>query len=202
MLFSRKNKSCLNYIKFWEVSWNPKRSRFWKLQLSMSCGTQKYAKIPLPMGCGQDDLVLLLFLPFWRALAYKYPGGLIQCVRYKNIIDGPNSIYLISPICQCYPFVVFLVKTIVDVRCKKTSLLQVCVYASGDLSGDLIKSELFFGSNFWRVFAIWNHCVAWRESHYQVWISYHNSDFIRSPLKSPEAYTQTWSSYNGHLLSF
>ena len=151
-----------------------KTSRFWKLQLSMSLGTQKYAKIPLPMGCGQDDLVLLLFLPFWRALAYKYPGGLIQCVRYKNIIDGPNSIYLISPICQCYPFVVFLVKTIVDVRCKKTSLLQVCVYASGDLSGDLIKSELFFGSNFWRVFAIWNHCVAWRESHYQVWISYHH----------------------------
>ena len=29
-----ENKSCLNDIKFWEVSGNSKTSRFWKLQLS------------------------------------------------------------------------------------------------------------------------------------------------------------------------
>ena len=44
-LWNDENKSCLNDIKFWEVSGNPKTSRFWKLQLSMSCGTQKSAKI-------------------------------------------------------------------------------------------------------------------------------------------------------------
>ena len=37
--WNNENKSCLNDIKFWEVSWNPKISRFWKLQLSMSSGT-------------------------------------------------------------------------------------------------------------------------------------------------------------------
>ena len=47
-LWNNENKSCLNDIKFWEVSQNLKTSRFWKLQLSMSCGTQKSAKIPLP----------------------------------------------------------------------------------------------------------------------------------------------------------
>ena len=39
--WNNENKSCLNDIKFWEVSRKPKTSRFWKLQLSMSSGTQK-----------------------------------------------------------------------------------------------------------------------------------------------------------------
>ena len=48
-LWNKGNKSCLNYIKFWEVSGNLKTSKFWKLQLSISCGTQKSAKIPRPV---------------------------------------------------------------------------------------------------------------------------------------------------------
>ena len=44
-----ENKSCLNDIKFWEVSRNPKTSKFWKLKLSILCGTQKSAKITLPV---------------------------------------------------------------------------------------------------------------------------------------------------------
>ena len=47
--WNNENKSCLNDIKFWEVSGNLKTSRFWKLQLSMSSGTQKSAKNPLPV---------------------------------------------------------------------------------------------------------------------------------------------------------
>ena len=34
-LWNNKNKSCLNDMKFWEVSGNPKTSKFWKLQLSI-----------------------------------------------------------------------------------------------------------------------------------------------------------------------
>ena len=59
----QKSKSCLNDIKFWEVSGIPKTSRFWKSQLSTSSGTQKSAKIPPT--CGQDDLVLLLLTFGW-----------------------------------------------------------------------------------------------------------------------------------------
>ena len=40
-------KSCLNEVKFWEASENHKSSICWKFQLSISCGTQKSAKIPL-----------------------------------------------------------------------------------------------------------------------------------------------------------
>ena len=45
-LWNNENKSCLNDIKFWDVSGNLKTSKFWKLQLSISCGTQKSAKMP------------------------------------------------------------------------------------------------------------------------------------------------------------
>ena len=48
-LWNEENKSCLNDIKFCEVSGNPKTSKFWKLQLSISCGTQKSAKMPRPV---------------------------------------------------------------------------------------------------------------------------------------------------------
>ena len=37
-LWKYENKSCLNELKFWEASGNPKPSKFWKLQLSISCG--------------------------------------------------------------------------------------------------------------------------------------------------------------------
>ena len=36
-----EKKSCLNKLKFWEASWNQKRSICWKFQLSNSLGTQK-----------------------------------------------------------------------------------------------------------------------------------------------------------------
>ena len=45
-LWNNENKSCLNDIKIWEISGNLKTSKFWKLQLSISCGTQKSAKMP------------------------------------------------------------------------------------------------------------------------------------------------------------
>ena len=51
LLWNKENKSVLKYLKFWEVSGDEKTSKFWKLQLSISCGpcgTQKYAKIPRP----------------------------------------------------------------------------------------------------------------------------------------------------------
>ena len=48
-LWSPLNKSCLNELKFWEASENHKSSICWKFQLSISCGTQKSAKIPLPV---------------------------------------------------------------------------------------------------------------------------------------------------------
>ena len=46
--WNNKNKSCLNELKFWEASENHKSSICWKFQLSISCGTQKSAKIPRP----------------------------------------------------------------------------------------------------------------------------------------------------------
>ena len=46
--WNNENKSCLNDIKFWEASGNPKRSRFWKLQLSMSSRTQKASNVRHP----------------------------------------------------------------------------------------------------------------------------------------------------------
>ena len=55
--WNNENKSCLNDIKFWEVSWNPKISRFWKLQLSMSSGTQKVSNARHPY--------LRILFPFW-----------------------------------------------------------------------------------------------------------------------------------------
>ena len=45
-LGNNKNKSCLNKLKFWEASWNQKRSICWKFQISISLGTQKSAKTP------------------------------------------------------------------------------------------------------------------------------------------------------------
>ena len=67
--WNNENKSCLNDIKFWEVSWNPKISRFWKLQLSMSSGTQKvpnarhpYLRILFPFMVKRGLPVLLLRL--------------------------------------------------------------------------------------------------------------------------------------------
>ena len=47
--WNNENKSCLNELKFWEASKNHKSSICWKFQLSISCGTQKSAKIPLPV---------------------------------------------------------------------------------------------------------------------------------------------------------
>ena len=41
-------KSCLNKLKFWEASRNQKRSIYRKFKLSISLGTQKSAKTPLP----------------------------------------------------------------------------------------------------------------------------------------------------------
>ena len=49
-LWNNENKSCLNELKFWEVSQNPKRSKFWKCQLSILCGIQKSAKIHKTVG--------------------------------------------------------------------------------------------------------------------------------------------------------
>ena len=49
-LWNNENKSCLNELKFWEASENHKSSICQKFQLSISCGTQKSAKIPLPVG--------------------------------------------------------------------------------------------------------------------------------------------------------
>ena len=43
-LWNNDNKSSLNVIKFWEVSGNQKTNKFWKLQLSISCRTQKSAR--------------------------------------------------------------------------------------------------------------------------------------------------------------
>ena len=43
-LWNNDNKSCLNVIKFWEVSRNQKTNKFWKLPLSISCRTQKSAR--------------------------------------------------------------------------------------------------------------------------------------------------------------
>ena len=48
-LWNNENKSCLNELKFWEASENHKSSICWKFQLSISCRTQKSAKIPLPV---------------------------------------------------------------------------------------------------------------------------------------------------------
>ena len=45
-LWNNENKSCLNELKFWEASENHKSSICWKFQLSISCGTQKSAKMP------------------------------------------------------------------------------------------------------------------------------------------------------------
>ena len=62
-LWNNENKSCLNDIKFWEVSGNLKTNQFWKLQLSISCGTQKSAKIPRH--------VAKMIRPFWIYDTYK-----------------------------------------------------------------------------------------------------------------------------------
>ena len=48
-LWNNENKNCLNELKFWEASENHKSSICWKFQLSISCGTQKSAKIPQPV---------------------------------------------------------------------------------------------------------------------------------------------------------
>ena len=45
--WNNENKSCLNELKFLKPSENHKLSICWKFQLSISCGTQKSAKIPL-----------------------------------------------------------------------------------------------------------------------------------------------------------
>ena len=55
--WNNENKSCLNDIKFWEVSGNSKTSKY----RNISWGTQKSAKTPHPgqyWSWGQDDLVL------------------------------------------------------------------------------------------------------------------------------------------------
>ena len=36
----------LNELKFWEASENDESNIWWKFQLSISCGTQKSAKVP------------------------------------------------------------------------------------------------------------------------------------------------------------
>ena len=48
-LRNNENKSCLNELKFWEASENHKSRVCWTFQLSISCGTQKSVKIPLPV---------------------------------------------------------------------------------------------------------------------------------------------------------
>ena len=50
-------KSCLNKLKFWEASRNPKRSICWKFQLSISLGRQKSPSTIQPG--------LKLNKPFW-----------------------------------------------------------------------------------------------------------------------------------------
>ena len=47
--WNNENKSCLNELKFLEASKNHKSSICWQFQLSISCGTHKSAKIPLPV---------------------------------------------------------------------------------------------------------------------------------------------------------
>ena len=60
--WNNENKSCLNDIKFWEVSGNPKTSRFWKLQLFMSSGTQKGTKAIKPGPTMTKPFVLIVLL--------------------------------------------------------------------------------------------------------------------------------------------
>ena len=65
-LWNEENKSCLNEIKFWEVSGNPKTSRFWKLQLSMSSGTQNASNIRHPY-----LRILFPFIQFLKMLKWS-----------------------------------------------------------------------------------------------------------------------------------
>ena len=61
--WNNENKSCLNELKFWETSKNHKSSISWKFQLSISCRTQKSAKIPHP-GARWSG-------PFWTNLDFQ-----------------------------------------------------------------------------------------------------------------------------------
>ena len=63
--WNNENRSCLNDIKFCEVSGNPKTSRFWKLQLSMSSGTQKASNVRHPY--------LRILFPFMLKVLPKIP---------------------------------------------------------------------------------------------------------------------------------
>ena len=58
--WNNESKSCPNDIKFWEFSGNPKTSRFWKLQLFMSSGTQKVSNVRHPYQNHYDRLVKII----------------------------------------------------------------------------------------------------------------------------------------------
>ena len=94
-LWNNRNKSCLNELKFWEASENHKSSICWKCQLSISCGTQKSAKIPLPVAkiiwsfLGRNLIVLSLLN---RVTIWKHQNW------YK--LDRSGGSYLIHEGCS------------------------------------------------------------------------------------------------------
>ena len=66
-LLNDENKSCLNELKFWEGSQNPKWIKFWKCWLSIICGSQKSAKIHKTVG-----KVILSFYPMDFLSSFLY----------------------------------------------------------------------------------------------------------------------------------
>ena len=66
-LLNDENKSCLNELKFWEGSQNPKWIKFWKCWLSIICGSQKSAKIHKTVG-----KVILSFYPMEFLSSFLY----------------------------------------------------------------------------------------------------------------------------------
>ena len=68
----------LNDINFWKVSGNPKTSRFWKLQLSMSYGTQKSFAIK-----NLDEIWIKIGIKLEKTYYTKFIKILTRLIRWK-----------------------------------------------------------------------------------------------------------------------
>jgi len=84
-LWNDENKSCLNDIKFWEVSGNPKNKQILKVAALYVMWNPEICQDPPT--CGQDDLVL----SFWNKLTFSPESYIcvlkVAWLKKKHIVE-------------------------------------------------------------------------------------------------------------------
>ena len=88
-----EKKSCRNKLKFWEASWNLKRSICWKFQLSISLGRQKSPSTIQPGAKLNKPFckISALFLPTYSTYGQKKGGDFAKFCDLLRIYELYNA---------------------------------------------------------------------------------------------------------------